>query len=103
MDWLLSSWANTKDGLEIEPFSLLEMSKMNRLFKVTNESHLGGGCLLNFIMHGWWKIENGPCRTCINENIVKWVSCLVPDIDAPSRIGSTCLVDMCIINKLENG
>jgi hypothetical protein len=33
---------------------------------------------------------------------VKWVSCLVPKIDAPSRIGSTCLVDMCTINKLEN-
>jgi hypothetical protein len=37
----------------------------------------------------------------INENIVKWVLCLVPDIDAPSTIGSTCLVDMYIINKLE--
>jgi hypothetical protein len=56
----LSSWSNTKDELEIEPFSLLEMSKMNCLFKVIDESHLGGGCLLNSIMHGWWKFDNGP-------------------------------------------
>ncbi len=102
MDWFLSSWSNTKDGLEIDPSSLVEVSKMNHLFKATNESHLGGGCLLNFIMHGWWKIDNWPCWIGINENIVKWVSCLVPKIDAPSRIGSTCLVDMCTINKLEN-
>lgn len=101
MDWFLSSWSNVKDGLEIEPFSLLEISKMNHLFKATDESHLGGGCLLNSIMHGWWKINNWPCWISINENIVKWVSCLVPEIDAPSRIGSTCLVDLWTINKLE--
>lgn len=62
---------------------------MNHLFKATDESYLGGGCLLNFIMHGWWKIDNWPCQIGINENIVKWVSYLVPKINAPSRIGST--------------